>query len=195
MYETLAMRLTEFFINKNIIKNEDRDIYAYGYEVLISQIVYIVIMLIISLFFGAVFESILFFIGFYLFRKIAGGYHASTYIKCHLIFAINQLLFLLLLIFYPNKYIYIFILVAAIITFVITFICAPLDHPNKKFEPKEFKRYKRLSRGFSVLFMLLVTAICFLDKNNTSFFCFSVGTLSASISLMYAFIERRLRNA
>ena len=152
-------------------------------------------MLIISIVFGAVFESIVFFIGFYFFRNIAGGYHASTYIKCHLIFGINHLLFLLLIIFYPNKYIFVFNLIATSITSVITFICAPVDHPNKKFGLREFKRYKRLSRGFSMLLMLLVSAICFLDNNNTSFFCFSVGTLSASISLMYAFIERRLCNA
>ena len=194
MYEKFATKITDFFINKNVIRNEDRDIYAYGYEVLISQIVYIVIMLLISLIFSAIFESIIFFIGFYLFRKISGGYHASTYFKCHLIFAINQLLFLLLLFFYPNEYRFIFTTVSAILIFFITFNCAPLDHPNKRFEPREFKRYKSLSRGFSVLLMLLVTAICFFDKNNTSIFCFSVGTLSASISLMYAFIERRLRN-
>ena len=30
MYEKLAIRLTDFFINKNIIKKEERDIYAYG---------------------------------------------------------------------------------------------------------------------------------------------------------------------
>lgn len=45
MYEKIAKKITDSFIRKNIIKKEDKEIYEYSYEVLISQTVYFFIML------------------------------------------------------------------------------------------------------------------------------------------------------
>lgn len=45
MYKTLAQKITSFFIQKKIIKEEDKEIYEYGYEVLFSETIYIVMVL------------------------------------------------------------------------------------------------------------------------------------------------------
>lgn len=194
LYEKAAKKITEFFINKSVIKDTDREIYQYGYELILSQSVYIIIMIAISVIFHALVESLLFFIGFYIYRKIAGGYHANTYLKCHILFAMNQLLFLLVLYTYPASYRYVFIVAICIIALIITFFVAPIDHPNKPFDNKEFKKYKMLSRLFCIALIPLVVIVICLDKNNVFCFCFSFGILSANVSLLYAYIERRLRN-
>ena len=90
MYKKIAKIITDSFILKGIIKKEDKEIYEYSYEVLISQAVYIFIMLFISILFKAFFETLVFFIGFYICRSLTGGYHASNYIKCHLLFIITK---------------------------------------------------------------------------------------------------------
>ena len=96
MYAKLAIAITNFFILHQVIPEEEKDNYAFGYEVMISESFYILIMLIISVITGSLIESLLFFIGFFVFRKLAGGYHASTYLKCHIIYAINQIICLIL---------------------------------------------------------------------------------------------------
>ena len=55
MYKKIAKIITDSFILKGIIKKEDKEIYEYSYEVLISQAVYIFIMLFISILFKAFF--------------------------------------------------------------------------------------------------------------------------------------------
>lgn len=194
MYKTLAQKITSFFIQKKIIKEEDKEIYEYGYEVLFSETIYIVIMFIISLVTNTVFESLIFFLGFYMFRKFAGGYHANTYVKCHIIFAINQILFLFLLFKTPLLYRDLLAFFSIIITLIITFLYAPIDHPNKPFNSKEFSKYKKQSRTFILISFLIITLIYILNKNNILVFCFSIGVLSAGMSLLYTVLERRLHN-
>ena len=116
MYKKIAKIITDSFILKGIIKKEDKEIYEYSYEVLISQAVYIFIMLFISILFKAFFETLVFFIGFYICRSLTGGYHASNYIKCHLLFALNQIAFLLLLQLMSNRY-FLYCYIFYIVTF------------------------------------------------------------------------------
>lgn len=194
LYEKAAKKITDFFIKKSVIKDSDREVYEYGYELILSQSIYIIIMIAISVIFHALVESLIFFIGFYIYRKIAGGYHANTYLKCHILFAVNQLLFLTVLHLYPASYRYVLILAICIIAVVITFFAAPIDHPNKPFDKKEFQKYKKLSRFFCIALIPFVVIVMCLDKNNIYCFCFSIGILSANMSLLYAYIERRLRN-
>lgn len=192
MYRLLAKKTTDFFIKKKIIKNTDKDVYEYGYEILFAQIIYIAIMIVISLIFNAFVESLFFFIGFYIYRKISGGYHAETYAKCHLLFGFNQILFLLLLFYIPVIYRYIIFFIIIFISIIITFFMAPIDHPNKQFDSKEYHKYKKMSRLLAFLLIPFGITVYLLDKNNT--FCFGIGIFSASVSLLYAFLERRFHN-
>ena len=191
MYEKMAKKITNLFIIKKIIDSSDREVYEYGYEVMFSQISYTIIMIIISLIFGAFYESLAFFVGFSLYRKICGGYHAKTYTRCHLIFATNQILFLLSLIFVPNQFCYILTGVGLITAIVLDILIAPIDHKNKPFNDKEYKKFKRQSIILSIGLCVLCIFIFLLNKNNVFYFSFSVGCFSASISLLYAFLERR----
>lgn len=168
--------------------------YEYGYEILFAQIVYIAIMIVISLIFNAFLESIAFFAGFYIYRKISGGYHADTYARCHLLFGINQILFLLLLFYIPIVYRYIIFVSIIFISIIITFFMAPIDHPNKRFSAEENCKYKKLSRLCAVLLIPFAIVVYLLDKNNVFCFCFSIGIFSASVSLLYAFFGRRFHN-
>ena len=127
-----------------------------------------------------------FFIGFYIYRKISGGYHAETYAKCHLLFGFNQILFLLLLFYIPVIYRYIIFFIIIFISIIITFFMAPIDHPNKQFDSKEYHKYKKMSRLLAFLLIPFGITVYLLDKNNTFCFCFGIGIFSASVSLLYS---------
>ena len=191
MYQKVAKKITNFFINNSIINDSDREIYEYSYEVMISQTVYILIMILISLIFGSILESLVFFIGFFICRKFSGGYHASTYTKCHMLFAINQIAFLLLLRFIKTEYFGLISILSIIISIIIIFAVAPIDHPNKPFNEYEFLKYKKRSRFFAAILIPIYIIGYILDKNNLFCFCFSIGIFSVCMSLLYAFFERR----
>lgn len=194
MYEKIAKKITDSFIRKNIIKKEDEQIYEYSYEVLISQSVYILIMIFISILFKAFFETLIFFLGFYICRSLTGGYHASNYIKCHLLFALNQIVFLLLLLLMPNRCFCIITFIALLISIIIILTVGPVDNPNKPFEEREYLKFRNKSRVFAFTLSLIASFLFLFGKNNVYCFSFSIGILSVSISLLYAFIERRFSN-
>ena len=148
-------------------------------------------MLLISMVFGAVLESLCFFIGFFLCRKFSGGYHAATYTKCHILFIINQIAFLLLLNCINNNYYWLATIVAIIISIIIIFLIAPIDHPNKPFTTKEMIKFRKRSKYFAIVLVPAYILFYLIDKNNPFSFCFSIGVLSVSLSLLYAFFERR----
>lgn len=194
MYEKIAKLITNYFIRKSIIKKEDKEVYEYSFEVLISQAIYILIMLFISILFKAFFETLIFFIGFYTCRSLIGGYHASNYIKCHLLFAFNQIAFLLLLRLMPNRFFGIATFSTLLLSVIIILIIGPIDNPNKPFEEKEYLKFKNKSHIFSVAIAIIEVFLFLFGKNNGFCFSYSIGILSVSISLLFAFIERRSSN-
>ena len=194
LYQKLALKITDRFIQKNVISKDDREVYSYGYEILLSSVVYIGIMLAISIAFGEFFTSLIFFIGFYIYRKVAGGYHADTYFKCHLLFALNQLLFIVIIKFVHIPDFIIFNTSAAVIVCLITFLLAPIDNENKPFTENECIRYRRLSRVYTLLLLPVIVGMSFLPDVGRFVFCFCIGLLSANISLLYAYCERRVKN-
>lgn len=97
MYAKLAAYATEFFIGKKMINESEREIYIYSFDVLISDLVYFMIAFLTALISRTLFESMLFFVGFFSIRRFAGGFHASSYIRCHLLFWINQVIMVILL--------------------------------------------------------------------------------------------------
>ncbi len=191
MYRKLALNVTQLFIRQNIIDKNKKDIYQYGFELLISGIVYAILFLILSLFTHTVIPSIIFWLGLFGVRKTAGGHHSSSYMSCHLLFTANHILLIVLLkLIHSQLY---FALSSSFLIFgcFCVMLLGPVDHKNKPFIKTEYKRYKIASRIYGLvllgLFILTITKII-PSSNNT--FSFSFGTLSASISLLCAKIIR-----
>lgn len=200
MYSLIANHITNYFIIKKIISEDKATIYKYGFEILISSIVYIGILLVVSILSSTFIQSILFFVSFFIARSVCGGFHANTYFKCHLLFSINHILVILLLYILKNSY---YALVPICIFFlcsVIIFIFAPVDHKNKRFIKTEFQRFRRRSVIYSLFLLVFAIVMLFVDStgNNNYILSFSFGTLSATISLLCAklinIIERKKEN-
>ena len=197
MYKRLAVSLTNTFLSKKIITCDKRDICEYGFEMLISNIVYMVIFIATSIIADIFLESLVFWLGLFIIRKIAGGHHANSYISCHILFALNHVLFIIAAKMLPKDIIYFSICLLLSFSIVSVAFCAPVDHKNKPFIKSEYIRYKKLSRIYCVvLFVILISLIVIHITNKTTdnceelYFSFSFGTASATISLLSAKIIR-----
>lgn len=193
LYEKVSLSITDYLISKGIIDTEKKEIYAYGFEILISYICYFIIEFLIAIVTKTVITSILFFSGFILIRRSAGGYHASTYIKCHILFALNHILFIGINAVLP-KWIYLpFLIITPIISMLAIFSFAPVDHENRDFNDNEYKCFKKRSRMCSVIIFLITLVCVFFEITWPYIFSALFGVLSATISLIVAYCIKRLK--
>lgn len=99
MMNRISNRITQYLISNNVISDSSDSIkyYKYSIEITLSSFFNIIEIVFIGFMFHQIFESLIFLIVFIPLRMFTGGYHASTYFRCHLYFCI---LFSLLLIVY-----------------------------------------------------------------------------------------------
>lgn len=191
MYQKIAINITNYFINKGIVLEQKKAIYSYGFELLISATIYFFIFLCISIITKSMIASFFFWMGLFLIRKTSGGHHSDSYQKCHILFAANHILFIILLKFIPTSYYFYIIPLTLIFSIISIFSFAPVDHKNKPFIKTEYKRFKLMSKIYCfVLLLILLFSITNIIPYTNCFFGFSFGSLSATISLLCAKIIR-----
>ena len=192
MYRKLANFLTRFFVKKKIILEDAAEAYAYGFEILLSIIVYESIFFLISIFTNTFIPSLGFWISFFFIRKFCGGFHASTYFKCHLMFLANHVLFIFLCKYLfsliDHKWISVLLCFCALTVFLI----APVDHPNKPFLENEYSKFKKRSRTYGMLIIIFAVFNIFFSTKDFGW-GYGFGTLSATISLIFAKILYKKR--
>lgn len=84
MLESVAYRIVNTQIRKGLLKEEDRNIYQYGYQMLMEYCINIATSITIAAFFHAYKIVLVFSLAYFLLRGYAGGYHAKTSIGCFL---------------------------------------------------------------------------------------------------------------
>ena len=159
--EKLALAITDYYIRKNIIDAAKRNIYIYGFKLIISDIVNFIVIILLGLLVNCELESVVFLITLCGLRVFTGGFHAKTFFVCRLSMMITFILVMAtsnLLIKSGVNYIYIGLL--NIISIIIVALLAPVQNPNKKLEVKQMKtNHKRsviASLFLSVLSVILV---------------------------------------
>lgn len=86
MISFLCNRLAEFLCTKDIISRDEKDIYTYGYEMIITTILGAAMVFVIALLTDRLGEAFCFFTVFVITRQFCGGYHSKTRIMCSVTF-------------------------------------------------------------------------------------------------------------
>lgn len=135
----------KYFLKQSSITDDEQDLYQYGFFVLFSQILYLIVTCIIGALFGTFFDSIIFYIAFQFIRRYAGGYHASTETRCEIMSTLS-ILACIVVIRLSKIYDFRFTLfiMGAVSAVCITVLC-PLDTPEKPLSEKEFKYFRKIS--------------------------------------------------
>lgn len=157
MIKTISNNLLKYLINSKVIDDCEDSIayYKYGLEITISSILNILLILLIGIISNNFFESAAFLICFIPLRQFTGGYHASTYFKCHLSFVI---LFSLLLFIYNitfqhiSVYTELTMLVCSLIIFITE---CPVENKNKPLTDKQKKKNNHLAVILGLLYGII----------------------------------------
>lgn len=197
MIETLAKKITTKFIDNNIIKSEDKEIYIYCFETTIFTGIGYLVLFVLSIIFNESIVSLIFLLSFLVFRKICGGYHANNYSLCSLMSLLSYLFLILIvkkitIVFNVSYYL-------LIIGLLIILTLSPIQNDNKPFTDKQRKRFKITSKALAAILMFVFSILELSGMHNLLinkyYFSFCYGIDLVALALLISKIERSVKNA
>ena len=166
MIKKLSVLLSEELSSKLSSSDDNKEIYAYSFEVILSLLVNICILTVVAFIIGKVPELIFFTIFFSGLRVYAGGYHAKTHLEC---FSVTLIIFLFSALSnsYLTAYGEIILAVGIVFSVIMVFRLAPAETENKPLSKKETKKYSLISRIIVIALSLAAVSLYFI-RDNTS---------------------------
>lgn len=155
MITKLAQKTVDALCCAQIIGEEDKDLYIYGFFVLYTRLLFLIITIVFSIVFGIIWQGILMYIIFSLIRSYAGGVHASKESIC-LTTTTLALFVCVIVLRLCIQWDY-----AILTSIVLVFECccivllSPIDTEEKRLRPEESKRYSRITCIITSLVALL----------------------------------------
>lgn len=156
MINKISSKIVEILIKHSLVENEEKELYLYGFFILLSQILYFIIVITIGILFNVIFESIIFYITFQFIRRYAGGYHAKTETRCDILSTLSILCCIVLIKLSKMYDIRIALLSISLVFAALIFILCPLDTPEKPLNDKEYKYFRKISW---IILSLIIIAI------------------------------------
>lgn len=185
----LSRTISSLFIARGIIPEDDKEVYVYSFEILLSTLMNLLVLVFLSLVTRTGPETALYLLGFLPLRLIAGGYHARSHFRCFLILLFSYTAFLLLICFLPISLLLPCIIISFLVSVVLVFAFAPSEDDNKPLSNEEINLFKRRSRlciaGYAAIICLLSV---FIDDMRFAF-SIAIGIFTVAMSLLVNFIK------
>jgi accessory gene regulator B len=181
MINKISAKLSEGIRLRLNSSDNEKEIYAYSIEVLISLLINFIILSITAYILKKQIELVIFIVFFSSLRSYAGGYHAKTHIEC---VSLSLCLFIIsaLVSSYLMEYGEIILLLGVLFSIIMVFVLAPSESKNKPLSKKKYKKYKTISR--ILVIVLSVTAICLYLTKTTVYITAVVAMSFESLSLL-----------
>lgn len=133
----LSNQIVDRLCNSGIIPNEQKPIYVYGFEIVISSIIGLLLVLVLSLVSDHFIDGVFFYVVFVVTRTYTGGYHANSYLKCNVVFSTVYILVLVLSELLASMYSIVMHCMILVIYFAAVLGLAPMENLNKPMSDKE----------------------------------------------------------
>lgn len=192
MIGRIASGVVEKLTDSTTISDTEKELYLYGFFILISQILYFIITIIMGILLDIVSLSIVFYISFQFIRRYAGGIHASSELKCEIISTTS--IFISLLCVKSNVMFDIQIptLILTLFASIVIFILCPLDTPEKPLTKEELRYFRKISL-IVLAIMVSIIIISIVIKLTIAYpICFSI--ILESVFLVAGKIKREHSN-
>ena len=143
MFSTISQRLVRFLLDKDVIQQENREIYQFGIEQFLTSVLNVLTTLVLGILFNEIIQSIIFVTAFMILRSYSGGYHASTSIGCYLLSTFSIVAVLSVMKFTEiNNFICIGLL---LLSGIVIILLSPVSTINKPLDSIECVVYRKKS--------------------------------------------------
>lgn len=146
----LAVYVTKCLISNNIVGKEQEEEYVYGFQKLLGKVLNYTTLILLSLWQKVLIPGLFFMVVFFSLRGRTGGYHARTPLRCYL----TTVAAYLLLVWFgapaiaEREY---FSFIITVVSLVVVFAFAPLNHPNLMLDKQEIQICRQSSRWLAVI--------------------------------------------
>lgn len=172
MLHRMSESIADYFLYKEIIKIDNYKVYSYGFEMLLSIIIGIVLILFCGFISGSLCHAVLYYTLFILLRSFTGGYHADTHFTCKVVLCISFFSIVLFTRLYSSGYSLIIHILISFINICSVICFSPVENINKPISKNIKKRNRIISIFLYVIFIVL-----------SSFFINTCAELSLFITL------------
>lgn len=195
MASRIAEYITQKLLASSVIGEGDRELYCYGFFLLISRIFFFFVTVIASLLTDTTFESIIFYVVFMALRSYAGGIHAGTETACTILTTlvlITSVLVIKQLGMHASG-------VASMLMLGIGSLCilafSPLDTSEKPLDEHEKRKYKTICVT-TLIICIIVALIAWQHRIKSIFYPVGCGICLESVLLILGKIcsHRKSRN-
>ena len=142
MQHRLSECIADFLLSQKVIKKQEKEIYVYGTQLVISSIINLLICITISLLLGELINGLIFFAIFSSLRRFTGSFHCKTFIMCNVVFSSVVALALLSNTFLGKVFEnYVIVMVTAIFNLICILLFSPVYNENKKLTYLQKRRF------------------------------------------------------
>ena len=191
MIQKTSKRLTSFFVRKNCIENDEREIYDYCFEIMLSTILNLLGIFIIGFVTANYIQTLIFTVVFMTMRGVGGGYHAKTHLGC--ISSLVMIFVAYLMVVNMNYSVMNYIGISMIASSnIISLIFAPVECANKKINTSDGQK-KKIENIILLIILDSIYAIlyCF-ERTREYAFCIALITILVSTLYVIGFINNRI---
>ena len=182
--QKLAQGTAERLVAQGIIREEDAPIYRYGLEAMYSSLLELLSILTLAALIGNFWQTVLFFAAFIPLRLYAGGYHASTRLRCFLTSLVVYAAFTIMLEIVPVAWFVPLAFIGGAVSFLIIWLFAPVIHQNHRSGLKHQVRFRRISIRICVVEVSAIIVGQILWSESALFFVALLGLLAETLSIL-----------
>ena len=189
MIARMSGNISSFFVARGIISVDDRDVYLYCFEVLLSTLTSFLTLAILAIASNTVVMTAVFLIGFVPLRRMAGGYHANSHFRCFTTLLITYSVFLLLLYLLPQGFRVPATILSIVLSTAAVFRFAPSEDTNKPLLLIESVRLKKRSRIISVCSVVVVCLLTVFVPDKRYALSLALGYSTVGVFLLVSFVK------
>lgn len=161
MLHKLSVRISEHFKKLNILQAE-QEIYTYGIELILGDILNLIILLFVACLLNRISEMAIWSIVFLVSKKYTGGYHAPSHLLCILTLQSGFMAsYLICEYLSPSAYIW-FESAAIALGLLLPAVFGPVGSYKKPISLSLYKKKKKILYIFITIFTLILLSILFL---------------------------------
>ena len=188
MFQKASSAIVDSFENFGIVNNENREIYLFGIQQILTLLLNAISMLVIGFLFHQIFQCILYMALFIPLRSFAGGYHANSPQRCYVysVACVTIAMIIIKLDFLNELYYY----CIAVVSGILIFMLAPVEDHNKPLDDLEVEHYRLRTRVILTIEGLFFACAMVLNWKNVVL-CITLAFLTLGLMLIAGKIKNR----
>lgn len=161
MISSLSSLITEALYKSQVIAEEDKELYVYGFFVLLSKGLFFLVSAFFGWTLGVLWESIVFYIMFSTLRSYAGGFHASKESICTCCTTVSLFLSSLSICYMEKIGNMAIPFCVLAVCGAVVYLLAPLDSEDKPLTPAELALYRQKAKEIVVaIWIISIGSVC-----------------------------------